>query len=294
MHIILEEFRAELLRQDRSLTTIKHYINDVDLFRRWLEESYAETFDPCKIVQREITEYRSHLITVKSASANTINRRLASLSKFFGWLQAEGRIKANPVSGVKGIAVIDPGVQSIDTSSLRRLLREVHVHGNRLHIAILEILCGTAIRVGELVQITVSDCQISDRKGTVHIRNGKGRASRQIPLNVDVRRAIANWLEVRPIAESNHLIIGQRGKGMTPSGVWRSVKRYVGLAGIPDMKIHTLRHCALTGLVREYGVDLATCAKISGHRNLKTLMRYCAPTEQDVADAIEKLALAGD
>lgn len=294
MHEFLDEFRAELIRQDKSLTTVRHYINDVDLFGRWLESSYGEAFDPLKTVQREITEYRSYLTTVRSASANTINRRLASLSKFYGWLHASGRMKTNPASGVKGIAVIDPGVQSVDTASLRRLLREVHVHGNALHIAIIELLCGTAVRVGELVQITLSDCQLSDRKGILHIRNGKGRASRQIPLNVDVRKAVINWLEVRPISESNHLIIGQRGDGMTPSGVWRIVKRYAALAGIPDLRIHQLRHTAITRLVREFRTDLATVAKISGHRNIKTLMRYCAPTEQDVSNAIDKLVLAGE
>ena len=41
MYEFLEEFRAELLRQDRSPTTIKHYINDIDLFGRWVESSYG-------------------------------------------------------------------------------------------------------------------------------------------------------------------------------------------------------------------------------------------------------------
>lgn len=294
MNEVLNEFSAELVRQDKSLITVKHYVNDVDLFGRWIEASYGEAFNPMKTVQREITEYRSYLTTVQCASASTINRRLASLSKFFGWLLASGCIKTNPVSGVRGIAVIDPGIQSIDTASLRRLLREVHVHDNKLHICIIEILAGSAMRVGELCALTTSDAVISERKGTLHVRNGKGRASRQIPMNVDVRKAVANWLEVRPMSESNYLIIGQRGDRMTPSGVWRIVKRYAALAGMPDMKIHQLRHCALTRLVREFGVDLATCAKISGHRNLKTLLRYCAPTEQDVSDAIDKLVLAGE
>lgn len=294
MYVILDEFRAELLRQDKSLATIKHYVNDVDLYGRWIEASYGEEFNPAKTVQREITEYRSYLTTVKSCSANTINRRLASLGKFFGWLQASGRIKVNPVVGVRGIAVIDPGVQSIDTASLRRLLREVHVHDNKLHICIVEVLSGSAMRVGELCALAISDVEMSERKGVLHIRNGKGNVARNIPMNSDVRKSVANWLQVRPTSSSNKLLLGQRGDGMTPSGIWRIVKRYAALAGIPDMKIHTLRHCALTRLCRHFEVDLPTCAKISGHRNIKTLMRYCAPTEQDVSDAIDKLVLAGD
>ena len=77
---------------------------------------------------------------------------------------------------------------------------------------------------------------------------------------------------------------------MTTSGVWRIVKKYASLAGVPELRVHDLRHTVLTRLVREYGCDLATVAKISGHRNLKTLLRYAQPTRDDVTAAVEKLA----
>jgi integrase/recombinase XerD len=294
MHELLNGFRAELIREDRSPMTIASYANDVDLFGRWRQESYGESFDPIRVVQREISEYRSYLVNVRNASPATVNRRLASLTKFFGWLQASNVIRANPASGVKGIALVDPGVKAIDTASLRRLLREVHVHANNMHIAILEILSGTAIRVSELVALTLSDLELSERKGVLLVRSGKGRVARRVPMHVDVRKAVANWLDIRPTTTSNRLLIGQRGDGMTPSGIWRIVKRYAALAGVHEMTVHQLRHTALTRLVREFSVDLATCAKISGHRDLKTLLRYCAPTEQDVADAVDKLVLAGE
>jgi site-specific recombinase XerD len=216
------------------------------------------------------------------------------LSKFFGWCTACGQSKSNPVDNVKGIAIVDSGPKSLDSTSLRRLLREVHVHSNAKDIAVLELLCGTGIRVGELVQIRLSDLEVSERKGSIHIRYGKGQSAREIPLNVDVRKALQNWLNVRPASQSQFLITSQRGGGMTPSGIWRIVKKYAALAGMPELSVHQLRHTVLTRLVREFGIDLVTVAKISGHRNLKTLMRYCAPNQEDLAEAVEKLALAGE
>jgi hypothetical protein len=47
-------------------------------------------------------------------------------------------------------------------------------------------------------------------------------------------------------------------------------------------------------LVREFGTDFATVARISGHRNLKTLMRYTQPTGEDMATAMERLAFTGE
>lgn len=297
MHELLNQYRDELLRQDKSTTTITSYLNDITLFVKWREESYGEAFDAARVVQREIAEYRNHLLNVKRCSPATVNRRLASLCSFFGWLEGCKRVKSNPAAGVKGIALIDPGVQSLTNTELRRLMREVHVHGNRLHVAICEILAGTAIRVGELVALTVPDLALSERKGVLTVRSGKGRASRQIPLNTDVRRAVANWLEARRTFSGDFLLIGQRRGKMTTSGVWRIVKKYATLAGIPDMTVHQLRHTAIRRLVRPEngpGVDLAVVARISGHRNLKTLLRYCAPSPDDVAKAVDKLVLAGD
>lgn len=287
---LLKYFRAELIRQDRSIATIRNYINDVQLFARWLEQTYDDEFEPSKIVQRDIIEYRSYLINVNVSSPATVNRRLASLSSYFKWCLAKKHTNLNPVDGVKGIAIIDPGPKSLDTTSLRRLLREVHVHGNARDIAILEILAGTALRVGELVSLKIKDIDIGELKGTVNIHIGKGRASRQVPLNVDVRKALKVYLDIRPSTTSEYLFVGQRGDYMTGSGIWRIVKKYAAMAGIDNMTVHRCRHTMLTRLVREFNCDLATVAKISGHRDLKTLLRYAQPTQDDLAAAVEKLA----
>ena len=291
MDTVIDGFRTELTRQDKSPATIRNYANDVELFAKWMNETYGG-FDVAKVVQRDIIEYRSHLLTAQSASPATVNRRLASLSKFFGWCMATKltKTKQNPAAGVKTIAVSDPGPRSLDVKSLRRLLREVHVHGSTRDVAVVEVLAGTAARVGELVLLSVSDAEISERKGVLHIRNGKGRAARQVPLNVDVRKALAAWLAVRPAIMSNYLFIGQRGERMTPSGIWRVVKKYGELAGIPDLQVHDLRRTALTRLLREFSTDYSLVCSISGHRSQKTLLRYTQPTGEDMAAAMEKLA----
>jgi site-specific recombinase XerD len=233
------------------------------------------------------------LVTTQAASPHTVNRRLASLSAFFRWCVATRRSKTNPAENVKTIAITDPGPRSLDSRTLHRLLRQVDKDGNARDIAILETLCGTGLRVGELVTLAVDDVNISERKGVARVRSGKGRASREVPLNIDVRKALQAWLETRPATSSRYLFIGQRGEKMTPSGIWRIVRKSADRAGITDLRVHDLRHTVLTRLVREFGCDWATVAKISGHRNLKTLLRYAEPNQDDLAAALEKLAFTG-
>jgi site-specific recombinase XerD len=113
---LLEEYIKELARRDMSPATIRNYRNDVELFSRWRSESYGEEMDPAAVVQREIVEYRSYLVAVRGASPATVNRRLASLSSFFGWCASTGRSKANPVAEVKSIRLSVPrpaGAQSM-------------------------------------------------------------------------------------------------------------------------------------------------------------------------------------
>lgn len=281
----LEEFREELEREDLSPATVRGYLGDVKLFRAWYVESYDEECRPERIVTREVQEYRTWLQSKGSAPAS-INRRLASLQK---WLGAAGSTVA---AGIKGVRVTDPGVQALSSTELRRLLREVHKRGESRDIAMIEMLCGTGMRVGELVGLKVEDVEISGRRGSVLIRSGKGRSSRLIPLNVDVRKALAAWVEVRPTGHGEGLYLGQRG-ALTASAVWRLVRQYGDYAGIEELHVHQLRHTVLTRMVRELGMDLATVARISGHRDLRTLMRYCEPSRADLEAAVEGLALGG-
>jgi len=266
------------------------------LFAKWIEDTYGG-FVIEKIVQRDIFEYRSHLLSVQNASPATVNRRLASLGSFFKWLASskKGKAKANPCSGVRTVTTIDPAPKALDVKSLRRLLREVHVHGSVRDIAIIELLCGTAIRVGELVSLSITDVELSDRKGLLHVRHGKGRSARTIPLNIDVRKALSEWLAARPQTDSSFLFVGQRGEKMTTSGIWRVIKKYGRMAALPELTVHSLRHTVLTRLIRGVGTqtDIATIMRISGHRNLKTLLRYTEPTEEDLSEAVERLAFTG-
>ena len=56
---------------------------------------------------------------------------------------------------------------------LRRLLRAVHASGNLRDIAIVEVLAGTGLRVGELLALQVGDVEIGERSGKLTVRKGK-------------------------------------------------------------------------------------------------------------------------
>ena len=113
---------------------------------------------------------------------------------------------------------------------------------------------------------------------------------RQVALNLDARRALDEYLPLRPSGAGERLFLGQRGNGLTPSAIWRIVRQYGQRVGL-DISPHTLRHTFGTRLVRGKTVDLVTVAAMMGHESLDTTAIYTWPSEEDMANAVEKLAV---
>jgi len=282
------EFELALAREGKSPQTISSYLNDLKHFAAWFAQSNGEAFAPIGITLLDLRSYKSYLMTVRQFKPATVNRRLAALSKYCRWAKATGLLKEDPTAEVKGVSQVKAAPKALTPLELRRLLREVHKGGKARDIAIVETLANTGLRVGELAKLTLADVELSERKGMVTVRMGKGAKYRQMPLNADARRAIGNYLQVRPQSAQTHLFLGQRDEALTPSAIWRVVKKYGRQAGV-ELSPHTLRHTFGTRLVREKKVDLVTVAAMMGHESLDTTAIYTRPSEEDMAEAAEKL-----
>lgn len=283
------EFAQALVREGKSPLTVRNYLHDLEHFAAWFAQSNGEPFAPSAITPLDVRAYKSHLVAVAKFKPATVNRRLAALAKYCRWARAEGLLREDPTAEVKGVSQVKAAPKALSALELRRLLREVHKGGNARDIAIVEVLANTGLRVGELAKLTLADVALSERKGTVTVRAGKGAKYRQVPLNADARRALANYLQVRPRSAEARLFLGQRDEALTPSGIWRVVKKYGQRAGV-ELSPHTLRHTFGTRLVREKGVDLVTVAAMMGHESLDTTAIYTRPSQEDMAEAAEKLA----
>jgi site-specific recombinase XerD len=291
---VLEHFDADLARQDKSDLTRRGYLADLRDYAHWVEQTYGETFNPREITHDDVRAYLSHLTTVRKAKPSTINRRHAALSTFCRWAVQAKLLKADPTTDIKAAKQAKTPPKALVRSDLNRLLRKVNQSGNALHAAVLVTLANTGLRVGELVALTLSDVEIRPRSGKVTVRNGKGNKYREVPLNADARRAIGEYVRVRPNpAQAEHadrVFLGQRGEPLTPSGAWRMIDKYAKQAGLEEVSPHVLRHTFATHLLREHGADLVTVADLLGHENVGTTMRYTQSTEADRRAAVEKLS----
>jgi site-specific recombinase XerD len=298
----LEEFQAYLLTEDRSPVTIAGYVGDVRLFAQWYEKQNEEPIIPEKLINEAVRGYKQHLLD-QANKPKTINRRLAALAAYAHWLDQAGYVKntRNPVQGVKAVRETELAPKWLDKKQRSALLRSVDKEvEDALHryprlrlmylrdAAIVKLIIYTGLRVGEIVQLKMSDISLDERKGSVIVREGKGTKRREIPLNAKARKAILDYLRVRPEIENEHLFLGQRYDAVQSKTVQRAVARFTEKSDIKDVTPHILRHTFAKSLI-DSGVSLDKVATLLGHSNLNTTRIYTTPGVQDLEDAIGEL-----
>ena len=283
-----DEFVADLRRQEASPATVRNYGADLRVFARWFADSTGEDFTAHAVTPTDLRDYKAHLRTMERLQAATVNRRLAALRRFFLWAKGAGKITNLPTEQVKGIPAAPRTPKALTKRDIDRLLREAERHGNTCNLAILLTLRHTGLRVGELCNLRLGDVTVSERKGEVLVRGGKGDKDRTVPLNNDVRRALTLYQAVRPTVANDYVFIGQRGEALKPQGVQQVVAKYARRAGLPKVTPHILRH-TFAKHVLDAGEDLATVQRLLGHERLETTAIYTQPTSRDLEEAVRRL-----
>ena len=142
--------------------------------------------------------------------------------------------------------------------------------------AMLEVLYGTGIRVGELVGLDLDDLDQSRRTLRVF---GKGSKERTVPYGVPAERAVSAWLRdgrehLVQSASGAAMFLGRRGRRIDQRAVRTLVHEHLsGVDGAPDLGPHGLRHSAATHLL-EGGADLRSVQELLGHATLATTQIY--------------------
>lgn len=284
-HIVTEktidDFLNHLKNIDASQATIQSYHSDLKKFKCWFPEVSLESIGPL-----DIAEFKRHL-QKRGQKPATINRALATLSTFFDWVVEKGLIDNNPASNVKYVKEVKTAPKSLSRREQMALMRAVNQSGKIRDIAIITFLLHTGLRVSEMCRLTVADITIKERSGSVTVI-GKGNKQRVVPLNVTVRNALVEWLNVRGY-EPGPLFISQKGGRLSTRSVERLVKKYAYHAHLEDVTPHILRHTFCKSLI-DAGVSIDRVADLAGHESLDTTARYTRPTQMDLQNAVEKLA----
>ncbi len=250
-------------------------------FAAWYERTFGEPPDPALLTDLEVRDYMAHLQAVRKLSPSSIHLRLSAIR---GLLKSLGRNLR-----VKGPRMQRAPVRALSARELGRLFAAAEGEDwlDRRNVAILALMAKAGLRVGEVVALETTDVELNARSGWATVRMGKGNKTRRVPLNGDVRRALQDYLAVRPDVHTKQLFVSRTGEPLSARDVQRLVAELARRARIQGkVTPHTLRHTFATRLI-ERGADVATVAALLGHESIATTSRYLHPSEARLAEAVE-------
>lgn len=292
MHPTISDFLESLRSEGKSPKTIDTYRGVLGKFIEWFEDSTGEKFQPESVTDIDTADYKRHLL--KHAKPATINKARIVLMQYFDWLVDRKIIKESPMEAIRPVKQGRKAPRWLDRKEQKALLRAVKKDQKWRDVAIIYLLLHTGLRVEELCNLRLEDVELSERKGKVIVRQGKGGKWREVPLNHDARVALKKWLEVRQ-SNGPWLFTSTRSEKMTPRAVQFVVKKYGERAGLEKCTPHTLRHTFCHELAAK-GVPLDVIATLAGHMtadgrpNIATTVIYTTPGDQDLRRAVDQLS----
>ena len=222
----LEQFEHSLAMRDLSANTLKAYIRDLRLFAKWFESTNRDRFTPPAITPIDLREYKSYLLTVQEAKPATINRKLSSISAFCRWSVEQGLIDTDPSQHISQVSEVTLAPKWLTKKEQYALIRSAQKENNARNLALIMVLLHAGLRVSEVSDLRLYDVKISERKGSITVRRGKGTKYRVVPLNADVRAALSAYLNESPQVDHDYVFVGKRGEKLKPWGIKYLVGKY--------------------------------------------------------------------
>jgi site-specific recombinase XerD len=171
-----------------------------------------------------------------------------NLHAFYTWMEDRELIDGrSPMHGMKRPAPSGKVVRVPAAGDLQALLESMKGRSfdDRRDTAIIRLACELGgLRRGELAGIRLADLDI--KRGRVLVR-GKGGKERYVPFGAKTTEALMRYLRARrthPLAASEMLWLGWRGKPLTGDGIMQMVRRRAGRAKIGHLHPHMFRHFA--------------------------------------------------
>ena len=248
----------------------------------------------------DLAEWRDALAG-RGLKPATVCRRLGLLSAVLGWAHKEkGWLTENPMRSVRKPTVRDARTRTLDSEEVRYLeLATAAARATWLADAVT-LLIRAAFRRSELVGLQCSDVDLS--RSVAVLRDSKNGEQREVPLCPEAKAAITRLAAdaakqgrkaLLPINDPEAISFAFR------RAVVRARARYeedcVAAGRICDAKfmhairLHDLRHHAISTWARTGGLSVLELMQVSGHKSPRMLARYAHLNSEQVAAKMASL-----
>ena len=267
-------FSTALFQAERSQATVEKYLRSVRVFSLFL--------DGRPVTKDTVLAWKKYLQREENYSPSTVNASLAALNylfNFLGWADCRTHYLK-----IQRRLFRETG-RELDRADYEKLIAAALGLGRERIALVMETICATGIRVGEVRYITVE----AVRAGSATI-SLKGKI-RTILLPGKLCKKLLKYARKQKIISGEIFLTGG-GKPMSRCQIWAEMKRVCKTAGVDSSKVfpHNLRHLFATVYYRIYK-DIVKLADILGHSSVETTRIYLLTTGTEHRRQLERLKL---
>ncbi len=295
----------DFVRVEKRLAARTHTLYTLDLEK--LVQFAADVHQPLLALQN--THIRRFVAQMHSGgrSGRGIALILSGWRGFFTWAARQGLVQHNPVQDVRAPKAPKPLPKALGVDDAVRLAEHEQPNADpwleARDSAIVELLYGCGLRVGELVGLDVVATTTAHNEGRgwldlqageAHVF-GKGSKRRIVPMGKAAVSAVQAWLDMRaqPFGGDSSprldaaLFVGRRGVRLTSQSVWLRLRERSQLAGLTTpVHPHMLRHSFASHLLQSSG-NLRAVQELLGHANITTTQVYTRLDFQHLAQVYD-------
>lgn len=269
----LERFSRHLDSERRlSPHTVAAYRHDLRELRRWCDAAGLREW--AQLDHQHVRSFaaRSH---ARGLSGRSVQRRLAAVRSFFGYLTREAVLAANPALDIRAPKAARRLPSTPDVDQMARLLSMQPKDALQVRdLALMELLYSSGLRLAEVVSLQLPMLDLA--AGEVRVL-GKGSKERVVPVGRVAVAALRAWITQRSAmvpAGENAVFVGRSGKPLGARAVQLRVAAHARAMGLPmHLHPHMFRHAFATHLL-ESSHDLRAVQDLLGHASIGTTQIY--------------------
>lgn len=252
-------------------------------YRVTIEKLLCKIEVPIRKISAElIRSYLSEYQKKNNCSKVTVDNVRRNISSFFSWLEEEDYILKSPMRRIHKIKTKQSVKGIISDEAIEKLrdgcccLRD---------LAMIDFLYSTGIRVGELVNLNISDINYETRECVVF---GKGNKERRVYFDAKSKIHLQNYLDSRN-DDNPALFVTLNGshKRLKISGVEIRIRELGRALGLSKIHPHKFRRTMATRAI-DKGMPIEQVQKILGHSQIDTTMQYAIVNQANVKSSHQK------
>ena len=270
----IDGFEKYWRRRKPGSSTAQHYASDVRIFFRWVHGQ-----SPDAITAHDVDEFIGWQQDLGRAQS-TIRRRLIALRLYYAYMAyvREEEID-NPV--ITQRHYIDQGhrlPRDIRQSEIEELFTAIGDHLRDR--TIFTLMLHTGVRVGEVVNLRLSDIYLFENRPPYLRVIGKGQRERIAYLSATAALLLKEYLSERPDKTEEKVFQNRRGNPITITGIQLQLAKYCHKANI-WITCHQLRHTFACRMIVA-DVPITSVQKMLGHASIRTTQLYVNVADRQV------------